>query len=402
MRGLVVGFALLVASCCAKAPVVLVPGLAGSVFRIKLTDAVAPHSWCQKTTSDYFVTWVNVEELLPLQKDCTLSRLKLYYNATQKTYHDAKGVSVDSNVDFGGVGGVQYLDPSIKASAYYADMIANLTAQGYVVGKDLHGAPYDWRLAPDGHAAPGAYYDKLRKLIETSVAANDNAGAHIVTHSLGGPTILGFLRRQTSDWLQHHVASFIPISAPWGGAARMALADVAGDNFDIPLVPMDYLKDVQDSAASGVFMLPTEAAFGSTTPIVTTPSANYSAAERRNMLQDLGLDQARDIYDHLGSAHDLLDDLADPRVPTHLICSKGVKTPERYHFPGDFKPGYDATPKSVDYGDGDGTVNLASLQYGATLWNETDTLWVTGVSHFGMTSHPEVLARVNAIVLDTN
>ena len=39
--------ALLAARCTGLAPVVLVPGLAGSVFEAKLNGAPTPHAWCR-------------------------------------------------------------------------------------------------------------------------------------------------------------------------------------------------------------------------------------------------------------------------------------------------------------------------------------------------------------------
>ena len=101
------------------------------------------------------------------------------------TDSNAPGVTLNTNVDFGGVGGVQYLDPSVTLTGYWDKMIETLQKSGYTIGVNLHGAPYDWRLAPDGHAAPGQYYDKLKALIESSVT-NNGRKAVIVTHSLGG------------------------------------------------------------------------------------------------------------------------------------------------------------------------------------------------------------------------
>jgi len=53
-------------------------------------------------------------------------------------------------------------------------------------------------------------------------------------------------------------------------------------------------------------------------------------------------------------------------------------------------------------GDGDGTVNLASLELATPRWANlsfpVDQTRVRGVSHFAMTSDPAVLARLNAIL----
>eukprot|EP00965_Chrysotila_dentata_P119069 3936440-Pleurochrysis_carterae.AAC.1 len=69
----------------------------------------------------------------------------------------------------------------------------------------------------------------------------------------------------------------------------MVLADVSGDNFGLP-VPEDYLRPVQCAAASGVFVLPTAAAFGNTT-IVSAGGRKYTAADMYAFLGDLGLEQ---------------------------------------------------------------------------------------------------------------
>ena len=179
----------------------------------------------------WFVTWLNVGELLPEQKDCLLWRLMPTYNATDATYHDRAGVELDTNVDFGGVGGIAYLAPSLRASGYFSTMISFFEAMGYTAGVNLHGAPYDWRAAPDGHSAPGAYYEQLQRLVEATVERNGGAKAALVTHSLGGPTTLAFLLSRPAGWVASHISCFVPISAPWAGATRQALADISGDNF---------------------------------------------------------------------------------------------------------------------------------------------------------------------------
>jgi len=134
-------------------PVVMVPGLGGSVIRAKLDGAYAPHFWCS-SSSDWFNTWLNLAQLVPEQKDCLLSRMDLKYDSVTGEFSNAKGVLLDSNVDFGGSGGVAYVDPDIHSlQPYFGPMIDNLTATyGYTVGKDLHGAGYDWRLGPLGHS----------------------------------------------------------------------------------------------------------------------------------------------------------------------------------------------------------------------------------------------------------
>ncbi|KAL1522707.1 hypothetical protein AB1Y20_017682 [Prymnesium parvum] len=388
----------------AKPPIVMVPGLAGSVFRARLTGtARPPHLWCERS-SDWFVTWVSLAQLVPEQKDCLLARLLPHFNATDQTYHNALGVELDTNVDFGGVDGITFLDPSVHfgVSNYFGTMVAHFEAQGYTRGRDLHGAPYDWRAAPDGHRAPGMFFEQLAQLVEATVKRN-GAKASIITHSLGGPTTLAFLLSRPSGWVQDHVANFIPISAPWGGAALMALSDISGDNFGIPFVSSDYLKPVQTASASGVFLLPTSAAFGDQT-IVSAGGKNYSAKEMPILLKDLGLTEATQIYANLERLQLNADDLTAPPVRTLVITSSGVKTDERYEYADPLVPGFDKGPERIEYGDGDGTVNLVSLRFaqdgGWPSARDADRRFfeVKGVAHFDMVKEQRVLSEIDAFL----
>ena len=53
--------------------------------------------------------------------------------------------------EFGNLTGISALDPSLPSvSGTYAKLIEGLEDGGYQAGKDLFGAPYDFRLAADG------------------------------------------------------------------------------------------------------------------------------------------------------------------------------------------------------------------------------------------------------------
>lgn len=238
-------------------PVVLVPGLAGSRFRAKLHKTSEPHFFCSKSLEKWYDIWLSMEELVPETKDCLLNNLELHFNSTTGLYSNTSGVELDTNVDFGLTSGVQYLDPSLKSeTAYFDKLIKLLEVTGYSGGKDLHGAGYDWRLGADGFAAEGGYYSKLSKLIETTFLNNENASVHIVSHSLGGPTVLALLNLKGQQWQQKYVRSFISLSGPFAGATMMAKSMISGDTFGLPLVPSDYLRKVQASAASGTWLMP--------------------------------------------------------------------------------------------------------------------------------------------------
>ena len=54
-------------------------------------------------------------------------------------------------VDFGGLGGVDALDPGLpRLTPLYSGLTKAFKDEGYEERKDLFGAPYDFRLAADG------------------------------------------------------------------------------------------------------------------------------------------------------------------------------------------------------------------------------------------------------------
>ncbi len=65
-------------------------------------------------------------------------------------YHNQSGVGIRP-YDWGGLGGVKALDPGLpQASGIFSRLVDALEQAGYREREDLYGAPFDFRLAPDG------------------------------------------------------------------------------------------------------------------------------------------------------------------------------------------------------------------------------------------------------------
>ncbi len=78
----------------------------------------------------------------------TNNRLK--YEPTTGEYVNNKGVETRIP-DFGGTSSIEYMDPDtkfIEKTDYFHDMIEWFVKKGYTRGKDIVGAPYDWRYSP--------------------------------------------------------------------------------------------------------------------------------------------------------------------------------------------------------------------------------------------------------------
>lgn len=142
-------FSLLPSSLCADLhPVILVPGDGGAQLEAKLNKTNVVHYICEKTTSDYFNIWLNMELLVPVVIDCWVDNIKLFYdNVTRKTYN-APGVDVRVP-GFGSSETVEWLDPShASTGAYFKDIGNVLVTLGHVRNITIKGAPYDFRKAP--------------------------------------------------------------------------------------------------------------------------------------------------------------------------------------------------------------------------------------------------------------
>ena len=99
---------------------ILLNGLAGSSFNARLNNAVEPHWRCKTDSKNkWFSIWLSLHQLLPENIDCFFHNIVLQYNTSTKQYHNAMGVDIDGSVDWGNVGGIQYLDPGLKKVEYY-------------------------------------------------------------------------------------------------------------------------------------------------------------------------------------------------------------------------------------------------------------------------------------------
>ena len=73
-------------------PVVMIPGLAGSVIKMKLKNGPAPVITCSKN-ADWYTAWVDPTELIPPQENCLLARFGFTFDKYTGTYHDLPGSS---------------------------------------------------------------------------------------------------------------------------------------------------------------------------------------------------------------------------------------------------------------------------------------------------------------------
>ena len=251
-------------------------------------------------------------------------------------------------------------------------IIKTLRGVGYTPGVNLFGVPYDWRLPVDALmqstnllGTNNTFETDLRLLIERAFNASGGLRVHIVTHSMGGPTLLYFLNRRSLAWKDQFVASFVPIAGPFAGSLKALRAMVSGDDvgLEVPLVKWSLLNenDVMNNfrqAGSASYIAPDYDYYGAQI-FVSTPKRNYSAADFGQMFIDLGAPVSARLWHR---TKDLISDLHHPQVTSYCLYGWNVATEIHLTYP----IGFPADPKVanqpvIDYSDlGDGTGESSS------------------------------------------
>ena len=80
---------------------------------------------------------------------CWVDNVKLFYDNITRTTHNTPGVEIRIP-GFGDPSVVEYIDPTKNKAGYYFRTISDMLVDtmGYERGKNIHGAPYDFRKAP--------------------------------------------------------------------------------------------------------------------------------------------------------------------------------------------------------------------------------------------------------------
>lgn len=77
---------------------------------------------------------------------------------------------------------------------------------------------------------------------------------------MGCPFSLIFLYKQTQEWKDKYIASWITISGVWGGAVKALIGYISGDPFGTPplLDSPILLRPAQRTYSSLAFIMPSE------------------------------------------------------------------------------------------------------------------------------------------------
>ncbi|KAF3320462.1 lecithin-cholesterol acyltransferase-like 1 [Carex littledalei] len=378
-------------------PIILIPGSGGNQLEARLTSSYKPSSlFChlQKGTG-WFRIWFDPTVLVTPLTRCFAERMMIYYHSDIDDYRNAPGVETRVP-NFGSVKGMLYVDPNLKhLTEYMATLVSTLEELGYKDKETLFGAPYDFRygLAANSHPSKVGtqYLQDLKNLIESVVASNNGKQVILVAHSLGGLFALELLNRNSLSWRRQFVKHLVTLGTPWGGNA-----------LGVPIVNPLLVRGEQRSSESNQWLLPNPSLYGSRHLLISTfNNKTYSALDMPQFLEDIGFKEGVEPYK--ARILPLVERLNEPGVAVTCLVGTDVETPYRLVYGiGRF----DAGPQ-VDYGDGDGTVNLISLLRLESEWSGSknqvlDVVKLPGVSHSDILKDEGALAEIVRVVTEIN
>uniref|UniRef100_A0A8C5PHX7 Group XV phospholipase A2 n=1 Tax=Leptobrachium leishanense TaxID=445787 RepID=A0A8C5PHX7_9ANUR len=366
------------------------PGDLGNQLEAKLDKPSVVHYMCSKKTNYYFTLWLNLELLLPLVIDCWIDNIRLDYNITSRTTVPPEGVDIRVP-GFGQTYPLEFLDPSKRnVGIYFFTLVETMINWGYIRDKNVRGAPYDWRKAPNENKD---YFVALQKLVEDMYEVYGSPVV-MIAHSMGNLYSLYFLNHQSQEWKDKYIHSFVALGAPWGGVAKTLRVLASGDNNRIPVISTLRIRDQQRSAVSTSWLLPYNNTWPTDKVFVSTPTANYTLKDYQKFYSDIGFP---DGWIMRQDTEELIASLAPPGVDVYCLFGTGVDTPDSFV--------YDAFPDkdpNVIFGIGDGTVNLESALQ-CQKWKKqqkqrVELIELPGNEHIAMLSNLTTISHIKQIL----
>ncbi|KJH51288.1 Lecithin:cholesterol acyltransferase [Dictyocaulus viviparus] len=347
-----------------KYPVIIIPGDAGSQLEANLTGKpFVVHYICEKQSSDFFDLWLNLELFVPLVIDCWVDNMMLVFNSTTGLSSNMPGVEIRVP-GYGGTNTIEWLDKS-KASTgmYFFTVVDKMVSWGYSRGKNVMGAPFDWRKSPNELYL---YFDLLKATIETTYRYSGHTKVIILAHSMGNPLMLYFYNHIVDqEWKDKYIESHVSLAAPWGGSMQIVRLFASGYNMNYyrVILPPSKLRAMQRSFTSSAFLFPSTAVWNDTDILASANGKNYTVANVEEFFTDINYLTGWQQYKVAGQLNGNLD---APGVKLHCLYGTGIDTPEIFTWSRGYFPDY---PPNILNGDGDGTVNRKSAEV-CMRWNE--------------------------------
>lgn len=291
------------------APVIIIPGLGGSILHMRWNfdneqfkefQAEVDNILCLQKKKTWEQAWPSLNGVKPVWMGAACWRYKMdpMYNK-RNGFINKLGVEVTAwrtypldlnddlviSDDFGGTAGVDILLKlgDINLAYMFNRLILDLRSNGYVDKQSLFGAPYDFRRIT-GKQYSWIYYKALKKLIEHAVKSNGKK-AIILSHSLGCSTFKIFLsgylpqmlgEENAQKWKDEYLQIWMPIGAPFGGSPKSLKIIISGDHMGMGQLCIGqecnfWYQKLQKNISGVIWMVPTEEIFHGVDVLARSP-----------------------------------------------------------------------------------------------------------------------------------
>ena len=321
-------------------PIVIIPGLAGSVLTATGTKQSTVAPFCNKKLKEDQL-WVSSQILLPnsLSKNCWMDNFTPRYDINTHIYSSAPGLKVDTP-SFGSTFAIDslfhiYGHQISIAGTYFHQFIKAMIKIGYTDNKNIHGAPYDFRLIIDNNYLHNYIY-KTKKLIEETYTRNNNLAIMLIGHSLGGCISHQFLISMSKEWKNKYINCFVSVSSVFGGAPKAMKPSLSGDDLGLPGVNPIDLKPAMKLTGGALLLYPDKDLY--TSPFISIKTNNYDS--KLQNLKKLYINEFKDpiIYDIIENLTlDKRNWYEPPNVTTHIIRVKNTGITECMYYYKDTK-----------------------------------------------------------------
>eukprot|EP01097_Dermamoeba_algensis_P007510 TRINITY_DN4742_c0_g1_i1.p1 TRINITY_DN4742_c0_g1~~TRINITY_DN4742_c0_g1_i1.p1 ORF type:complete len:320 (-),score=47.16 TRINITY_DN4742_c0_g1_i1:73-1032(-) len=245
---------------------------------------------------------------------------KVNNSREEKQFHNQNGVRTRIN-DFGGVSGMDFLDPRTSRSDYYGTLIKTMKQIGYEVGKNLRGAPYDWRYA--SYSAPlQAFRNQLKALIEETFHMNNGTPVSLVSHSYGSLNLVVFLSEETSEWKEKYIRRVMSLSGVFAGTPVSVSVALSGDSFGIPILSAASARIIQRTLESNYLFFPRNR-YNADKVLVSTKDRSFTYAQIKELFLHFNLTEESERYSYVNEKAKKYKDIEPGLSAGKFYCMYG-------------------------------------------------------------------------------
>ena len=376
---------------CVLPPVIFLPGYAGSELYAEVADVNNIPLSCEGIIpiGQPFRVLGNVT-MVSKYPECVHELMKVEFNESSLEFLPREGIHI-STKDFGSFNGM--------VPGPYKSFERQLNDWGYETGKDLFGAPYDYRYLSVSSLKRIGFIDQLKGLVEAVYTLNNYRKVILIGHSNGGPTLYAFLSSLESSWKDSYVAGIIPLSGNFLGTMNVIKSFIYSQDSGRQEMVNSWEAQYTSFAWGGYSRVKHITVV---TTFVDSPREKTYNPSPENVNEMLISGNRPDWALKFQSVLSSMNRSAEPGVDCFCFYGSEVTTPYAYVMTGNILT---SAIRDTQYMDGDGNQDMVDNDF-CKNWIggqraqgfALETQAFPGVRHLEMVTNDDVMTAVKAVL----